>query len=499
MATTDTDEATPSYRTAHRNVEEALGKASEHPCVDCGGHAQEWSYNHASEDELYATDFANLGAPYSANVFDYQPRCVACHRKHDRAHQRKNEDDSVSAKGVGHWWPEINWQIRQMYRNRRGLPDDPVTDLLELLEWFIEPQEPGTREAVALWAASTHLAANGVGEVHPRLAIIAPTRGAGKTTLLRMVNALSHGDEPVIGGTITDALIPRIIKETGFTTLCFDEADKSLRPRNVGATAILNSGWQRGAEHRINTQVSGNDWTPERVPIFAAVAFSGNGVDLADDTRERTIYARLTRTEGTPEFREADMAGTLSRLKARLMKWAKRVAKDRRVKRPPIPEGLSGRDRDRWSILLSAAWGTAGANPRGGPWVEAAERLALADRDARNAESATSGPNEQVAYDLFAVWGEGETFVPTQTLCDRLAVHDPETWGMHSASGKPITARNLAWKLSQFYRVAPAQITHEGKQRRGFTVASMRRVWALVGMPNQNATSTGEVDPLMHP
>lgn len=71
-----------SYRTAHRNVQRAHGKASAHVCVDCGRRAAQWSYTHDDADELLD---AKTGCAYSLDVNHYAPRCTSCHRLFDEA------------------------------------------------------------------------------------------------------------------------------------------------------------------------------------------------------------------------------------------------------------------------------------------------------------------------------------------------------------------------------------------------------------------------------
>ena len=71
------------YETAHRRIQSKRGKALEHACVECGGHAKEWAYDHAAPDERQE----DLG-PYSLDVFHYQPMCVPCHRRFDAGLRR---------------------------------------------------------------------------------------------------------------------------------------------------------------------------------------------------------------------------------------------------------------------------------------------------------------------------------------------------------------------------------------------------------------------------
>lgn len=73
----------PDYRTAHRRVVSERGKACMSPCVDCGSPADEWSYDHADENELHETRGDRLLA-YSALPIHYDPRCRSCHFQFDR-------------------------------------------------------------------------------------------------------------------------------------------------------------------------------------------------------------------------------------------------------------------------------------------------------------------------------------------------------------------------------------------------------------------------------
>lgn len=68
-----------SYRTAHERVWNAYGPAASHSCVDCGGGAEHWSYDHGDPDEKVSP----TGQPYSVKVEHYEPRCVRCHVRFD--------------------------------------------------------------------------------------------------------------------------------------------------------------------------------------------------------------------------------------------------------------------------------------------------------------------------------------------------------------------------------------------------------------------------------
>ena len=473
------------YRAAHRRIEAEHGPAWSHECQGCGGDAAEWAYNGQDDGELESSE----GLAYSITPSFYVPLCVRCHRAHDRTardQQRAGQgvavewvtmgDSGLEASGV----PEAIWNTRRRWRDGRGLHDEPLTDLRQLLGMMITAQSADDLDIVALWVAATHLSAKGIGWYIPRLAIVAPSYGAGKSTLLEYVEKLSHKGHRV-DGNITDALIPRLLQGHGFVTLCFDEVEKTLRPENVGAAAILNSGWKRDASTLVNQPTDGGGWAPTKIGLFAPVCLAGNGLRLAADTRQRTITVRLARNDSPAHTDWEAMNPILDRLRVRLEDWASYAAGDARVRRPAIPEGVKGRDRDRWSVMLSAARGA------GGRWLDTAKRLALADVAERAAEAAALGvaPNEQLAYDLMQAWevdqsGERIPRMATRRLVERLILANSELWG--ASSVRPLTDTGLAGKLSQFYGVHPIR-WREGSQRyRGYALADIRKAWAVYGI-----------------
>jgi hypothetical protein len=75
------------YSALHNRIYKTLGKASEHPCVDCGQVAQEWSlsWQRVPSSQLKQ----QVGGPwdglfYSTDVYDYDPRCIRDARRYDK-------------------------------------------------------------------------------------------------------------------------------------------------------------------------------------------------------------------------------------------------------------------------------------------------------------------------------------------------------------------------------------------------------------------------------
>lgn len=74
-----------TYKAVHLRVKAAHGPASSHLCADCGGKAEQWSYDHSDPDERISED----GRAYSLSTDHYFPRCVSCHKRYDYAVLRR--------------------------------------------------------------------------------------------------------------------------------------------------------------------------------------------------------------------------------------------------------------------------------------------------------------------------------------------------------------------------------------------------------------------------
>jgi hypothetical protein len=79
-ATWTGDNAT--YPAVHKRLAAYRGTPSGQVCVDCGGHAADWSYDYGSASER--TD--DQGRVYSVDLASYSPRCKQCHKVFDLLH-----------------------------------------------------------------------------------------------------------------------------------------------------------------------------------------------------------------------------------------------------------------------------------------------------------------------------------------------------------------------------------------------------------------------------
>lgn len=71
-----------TYAAIHQRLRRRRGPARNYSCVDCGGAAAHWSYSREYGCNARLGEFG----PYSVDIDEYDPRCVACHKKFDLAH-----------------------------------------------------------------------------------------------------------------------------------------------------------------------------------------------------------------------------------------------------------------------------------------------------------------------------------------------------------------------------------------------------------------------------
>jgi len=93
-----------SYEQAHLRLKTDRGRAADHPCANCDRPAQEWAYMGGCPTEL-----EQRGKKYSLDQSRYEPMCVPCHRRHDRALADGRPVDRCSR---GHMWNIENTGIR---------------------------------------------------------------------------------------------------------------------------------------------------------------------------------------------------------------------------------------------------------------------------------------------------------------------------------------------------------------------------------------------------
>lgn len=87
-----------TYGGLHKRIVRSRGRAADYgPCVDCGGPAKEWSYDHTDPAEVLLPAASTRPAelyPCSLNVMHYEPRCHTCHTRFDAQRKRSERKSS---------------------------------------------------------------------------------------------------------------------------------------------------------------------------------------------------------------------------------------------------------------------------------------------------------------------------------------------------------------------------------------------------------------------
>ena len=88
-----------TYWAAHWQLRRDLGPARNHPCVDCGRPALDWSLSPWASNVHIGERISHgrtIPAAYSLNLGDYEPRCRACHTTLDNR-TRKHRTMALAA------------------------------------------------------------------------------------------------------------------------------------------------------------------------------------------------------------------------------------------------------------------------------------------------------------------------------------------------------------------------------------------------------------------
>jgi hypothetical protein len=207
---------------------------------------------------------------------------------------------------------------------------------------------------------------------------------------------------------------------------------------------------------------------------------AGNSPNLPDDTRSRSIRVLLmpdideTAEESDWEWIE-DEARDLG---GRLAAWADQVRDDVRLNRPPLPDGVKGRARERWSPLKRVA------EAAGGRWPAIVDELAAKDvrriQSERDEGIVQQRPHVALLAHIHEVWPQERSFVATEDLIDRLVDAHPDMWGDGSPFGKRLNPQRLGRMLSTHYDVRTSRPDSNG--HRGYLRVSLETPFGRFGL-----------------
>lgn len=102
-----------SYAQAHLRLKTDRGRPDRHECIECGGGAREWAYMGGCPSEL-----SENGKAFSLDQSRYEPMCVSCHRRQDRA---LADGRTIDVCPQGHPWDAANTGIRVKRSKNTGL------------------------------------------------------------------------------------------------------------------------------------------------------------------------------------------------------------------------------------------------------------------------------------------------------------------------------------------------------------------------------------------
>lgn len=378
-------------------------------------------------------------------------------------------------------------------------PPEPINgnELLdEIRAWlarFIITTTEGDIDLLTLWTAHTHL----VIETHttPRLQIDSPVPESGKTTCLEHLQRLSL--RPVTMATIgSPALLTRMLNVEQRTIL-IDEADRSLNPEKEGIAdllAVLNSGYKNGATRPVLVPGQGGQWAVAEMPTYAAVCIAGNQPSLPDDTRSRIIRVLLlpdsdgTAEESDWELIEDEALGLRGQLEA----WADEVREQVRTKRPELPEGITGRFREKWAPLKRVAIAA------GGQWPAAVDGMAKQDKAEHEMDvedgAVTTRAHITLLTHIWELWPDGTKFLATTELIDMLVISHPSMWGDENQFGKQLTPQRLGRMLAKSFKIhSGREDPHRGN--RGYFRSSFAKAWRQLRVDPSHVTAAASAAP----
>jgi len=377
-------------------------------------------------------------------------------------------------------------------------------ELDEVREWlgrFVCTTGDADLDLLTLWAAHTHLCMETY--TTPRLILDSPVPGSGKTTVLEHLERLCLS--PVqVASLSSPALLTRML-DAGLRTVLIDEADRSLNPNKDGVAellAVLNSGYKRGGTRPVLVPAREGAWKVAEMQTFCPVAMAGNNPNLPEDTKSRSIRVLLMPDiHGTAEESDWELIDEEAReLGEQLAEWAEKVRDPIRTARPPLPKGVKGRARERWSPLKRVA------TMAGGRWPGVVDAMASKDLERIKIEQeddiVVQQPHVVLLTHLHEVWPKGRAFVhfvSTEGLIDLLVKKHPETWGEESSYGKQLTAQRMGRMLVNSYNIHSGRrsLPDDSKIKiRGYRRSTLAPAFGQFGMDHPKQTGqTGPTGP----
>lgn len=303
---------------------------------------------------------------------------------------------------------------------------------------------PGAADALALWAAHTHVFC--AFECTPRLNITAPQKQCGKTLVLDVL-------QPIIAKglrteSVSTAVLFRLVDKE-MPSLLIDECDSFLRD-NEELRGALNAGHRRGGRH---LRCEGDANEVRAFKTFAPVVLAGIG-SLPGTLADRSILIRMQRAK-PGEVRErfdSRKTAALHALKRKLIRFAQDNRLAIEAADPDTP-GLYNRRADNWRPLFALA------EVVGGAWPEKVRKAVIALTD-KSDENESAGV--LLLTDIRTIFDRKPqcAWFPSAEIIDELLKREDAPWQEWGRSHKPITQAGVARLLKPF-GIRPKQHRYE--------------------------------------
>jgi 3',5'-cyclic AMP phosphodiesterase CpdA len=172
------------------------------------------------------------------------------------------------------------------------------------------------------------------------------------------------------------------------------------------------------------------------MPTFAAVVMAGNSPNLPDDTRSRVIRVLLL-PDADGLIEESDwelIEEDAQQLHDEIAAWADQVRDEVRTERPPLPDGIVGRFREKWSPLKRIAVAA------GGDWPNQVDSMALRDRAEYQLDKEDGLIHQRPAvvllHHIHEVWADDIGFIASIDLTNALINTHPSMWGQRDRTAR---------------------------------------------------------------
>jgi hypothetical protein len=323
----------------------------------------------------------------------------------------------------------------------------------EWLATYISTVSDSDLDLLTLWAVHTHL----VEETYytPRLQIDSPVPESGKTTVIEHLERLCR--RSIQMATVSSSAMLTRMLDKEIRTILIDEADRALDPKREGVNdtlAVINSGYKKGGTRPVLVPGKGGKWDVSEMPTFSPVALAGNQPRLPDDTRSRIIRVLLMPDHSglIKESNRRKIDGDARGLHDEIAAWADSVRDRVEQGEPDLPDGITGRLREKWAPLKQVA------DAAGGEWPMRTDVMALNDRKEfemdREDGLIRGKPAVVLLRHIKDVWPTTVPFLSSENLITRLINEYPEMWGPTNPICRALTAKRLGSMLAESYRAS---------------------------------------------